>query len=66
MHPLAIFTLSLLTIAPLSTVAPLEAVNTADQPDGVRAKTRQWRHDMTGRETRYSFPARSFTVLRFD
>lgn len=55
---------------PVATVeelaAPLDAVNTATQPDRVRPQTRQWRHGLPEQETRYSFPARSFTVLRFE
>lgn len=55
---------------PIATVeelaAPLDAVNTAAQPDRVRPRKREWRHKLAGRETSYTFPARSFTVLRFE
>ncbi|HJT33451.1 MAG TPA: family 16 glycoside hydrolase [Pirellulales bacterium] len=54
---------------PIATVeelaAPLDAVNTAAQPDHVKPRKREWRHELAGQEAGYTFPARSFTVLRF-
>lgn len=46
--------------------APLDARNTADQPDRVRPSTRQWPHQLAEEKARYTFPARSFTVLVFE
>jgi hypothetical protein len=56
--------------APLATIeelsAPLAAVNTADDPERVQPRTRRWRHHLTDGAARYVFPARSFSVLRFE
>ncbi len=43
----------------------LEAVNTADAPDRVVPHETTWRHKLAGGKARYTFPARSFTILRF-
>jgi alpha-L-arabinofuranosidase len=41
---------------------PLDAVNTADQPEAIVPQQRDWPHT----NGRYAFPPHSFTVLRFD
>jgi alpha-L-arabinofuranosidase len=41
---------------------PLDAVNTADQPEAIVPQQRDWPHA----NGRYAFPPHSFTVLRFE
>ena len=45
---------------------PLEAVDTAQQPDAIVARPSEWRHSLVSGGTSYTFPAHSFTVIRFD
>jgi alpha-L-arabinofuranosidase-like protein len=45
--------------------APLDATNTAAQPDRVKPRDMEWKHDATG-NGRYMFPAHSFTVLKVE
>jgi hypothetical protein len=44
----------------------LEAVNTAERPSAVVPVQRDWRHAMEKGATHYTFPAHSFTVIRFE
>jgi hypothetical protein len=46
--------------------APYDAVNTADAPDRVRPKTSEWTHGLPGGPRGYTFPPRSYTILRFE
>ena len=46
--------------------AALEAVNTASEPTIVHPTLKEWQHDIGGGSPRYTFPAMSFTVMRFD
>jgi len=46
--------------------APLNAVNTADAPQRVVSKSRQWRHELRDSQASYSFPPDSFSILRFE
>jgi hypothetical protein len=43
-----------------------DSVNTAKEPRRIVPVTRRWRHNLGGESSRYSFPARSFTVLKFE
>ena len=45
---------------------PLDASNTADVPDRIRPTRSDWRHRMEGGRASYTFPPRSFTVLRLE
>lgn len=45
--------------------APLNAVNTADAPETVRPTSKTWQHALTTGNAQYTFPAMSFTVIRF-
>jgi hypothetical protein len=45
---------------------PLDAVNTAADPRKVVPTEREWRHDLKDGATNYTFPPRSFTILRFE
>lgn len=58
---------------PLATVeelaGPLEAVNTADEPERITPRRAEWRHDIKsggGGGATYVFPPHSFTVIRLD
>ncbi len=46
--------------------AALDAVNTASAPTAVRPTLKEWRHGFAAAPPHYTFPAMSFTVLRFD
>jgi Domain of Unknown Function (DUF1080)/Alpha-L-arabinofuranosidase C-terminal domain len=45
---------------------PLEAANTAREPDRITPRRSDWKHEMQGGKATYSFPPRSITFLRFD
>jgi hypothetical protein len=45
---------------------PLNARNTAEQPNAIVPRQRQWRYSPEKGETRYAFPGNSVTVLRFE
>jgi len=45
---------------------PLGAANSAAQPDRIRPTRSEWRHAMERGRASYTFPPRSFTVLRFE
>ena len=45
---------------------PLDAVNTADRPETVVPKRTEWVHKIKEGRTSYTFPPRSFTVLRLE
>ncbi|MGA2619876.1 MAG: alpha-L-arabinofuranosidase C-terminal domain-containing protein [Thermoguttaceae bacterium] len=46
--------------------APLEAVNTAGEPNAVRPQQGPWKHGIKRGSTNYAFPPHSFTVLRLE
>lgn len=46
--------------------APLDARNTADEPNRVVSQQRHWPHGLTQGETSYTFPPYSVNVLRFE
>jgi alpha-L-arabinofuranosidase len=46
--------------------ADLDAVNTASAPLKVQPAVKEWPHELAGGAVRYTFPAMSFTVLRFE
>ncbi len=46
--------------------APLEAVNTAAQPDRIKPARSNWTHHLTDGTAEYSFPPRSITMLRLE
>jgi alpha-L-arabinofuranosidase len=46
--------------------APLDAANSAAQPQSVAPKQSEWRHDLSEGSARYTFSPFSFTVLRFE
>lgn len=45
---------------------PLNAVNTAQDPDHIKPSTKQWPPEFKHGRTTYQFPPHSFTVIRFD
>jgi alpha-L-arabinofuranosidase len=45
---------------------PLDAVNTVTEPRKVVPAEREWRHRLTDGAAEYTFPAHSFTILRFE
>lgn len=47
-------------------VGELDAVNTAATPGRVCPTTKEWPHGIAAGSPRYTFPAMSFTILRFD
>ena len=55
---------------PLATVeeltGPLNAVNTAEEPDRIKPRQSEWRHGMKDGSATYAFPPHSFTVIRFE
>ena len=54
-------------LAQVTTLAgPLAAVNTADQPDAVRPRPSEWKHEIKDGRTSYTFSPYSFSVLRFE
>jgi alpha-L-arabinofuranosidase len=56
--------------SPIATVeelaGPLDAVNTAKEPRQIAPVTGRWRHELGEAPSRYSFPARSFSVVTFE
>ena len=46
--------------------APLEAVNSAVQPQRVIPARTEWRHNLPGAAANYAFRPFSFTVMRFE
>jgi hypothetical protein len=44
----------------------MDAVNSAAEPRRIVPRTRQWRHELGGDASTYTFPAGSFTVLTFE
>ncbi|HWB13862.1 MAG TPA: alpha-L-arabinofuranosidase C-terminal domain-containing protein [Pirellulales bacterium] len=46
--------------------ADLDAVNTASAPTKVQPTVKEWPHELARNAARYTFPAMSFTVLRFE
>jgi alpha-L-arabinofuranosidase len=46
-------------------VGELDAVNTAAEPGKICSSTKQWPHGIGAGSPRYTFPAMSFTILRF-
>jgi hypothetical protein len=54
-------------LAQVETLAgPLDARNTADEPDRIVPKASEWPHDWTDGGARYSFEPRSFTILMLE
>jgi hypothetical protein len=45
---------------------PLDATNTAQAPNQITLHQTEWRHQFADGNVRYTFPARSFVVVRFD
>jgi hypothetical protein len=45
---------------------PLEAVNTADQPERISPRRFEWKHELAGGKTTYTFPPRSITIIRLE
>jgi alpha-L-arabinofuranosidase len=45
---------------------PPEAVNTAEQPERFTPVSTRWRHELDAGRASYTFPAHSFTVMRFE
>jgi alpha-L-arabinofuranosidase len=45
---------------------PMEAVNTAENPKTITPKQIEWKHKFKDGATSYSFPPRSFSVMRFE
>ena len=46
--------------------APLDARNTATEPARVKPSVTSWQHGLKAGQATYQFPARSFTVMRFE
>ncbi len=46
--------------------APLDARNTATEPERVKPSVTGWHHGLKAGQATYEFPARSFTVMRFE
>ena len=46
--------------------AKLDAVNTASTPKNAQPVVKEWQHDLARGARSYTFPAMSFTVLRFE
>ncbi len=44
----------------------LNDANTAVDPEHITPRSTEWRHELANGRTRYTFPARSFTILRFE
>ncbi len=44
---------------------PLDAVNSAKQPNVIVPKQRQWKHEMKEGKASYTFPSHSFTIIRW-
>jgi len=45
---------------------PLEAVNTAAEPDRIKPRRSDWKHEMIGGKAAYSFPPHSITIIRIE
>jgi len=45
---------------------PLDATNSADNPERIRPRKAEWRHEIKDERARYAFPPYSFTVLRWE
>jgi alpha-L-arabinofuranosidase len=45
---------------------PLEAVNTAADPERIKPRSFDWRHALRDGAATYRFPPYSFTVIRFE
>jgi hypothetical protein len=45
---------------------PLDARNSASQPDSIVPQQQDWPHNLTNGETRYTFPPYSLTVMRWE
>src|SRR5262249_20368214 len=45
---------------------PLDAVNTAEQPERITPKQFDWRHGMKDGAAQIMIPPHSFTILRFE
>lgn len=45
---------------------PLDARNTAAEPEAIIPRRRGWNHDLSDGQTTYAFPPYSVTVLRFE
>jgi hypothetical protein len=45
---------------------PMEAVNTAENPNAITPRQSEWSHKLKDGSTSYTFPPRSFTVVRFE
>ncbi len=45
---------------------PLDAVNSAAEPRMIVPQSREWKHEVAGGRTHYTFPPRSVTVLRLE
>ena len=55
-----------LSVAEVETLAgPLDARNTADQPEIIKPSSIEWRHGLINGITTYTFSANSFTVIKF-
>jgi len=48
----------------LTLAAPLDARNTASQPDAIKPTAAEWKHGLEGGETTLTLPAHSFSVIR--
>jgi hypothetical protein len=55
-----------LSVAKVETLAgPLDARNTADQPEIIKPSSTEWKHGLKDGVTTYTFLANSFTVIKF-
>ena len=54
-------------VARVATLAgALDARNTADDPENIKTIFSDWQHGLKEGQATYSFPANSFTVLKFN
>jgi hypothetical protein len=49
-----------------SLTAAFDAANTAENPDQMQPRRSEWRHELKTGKSKYTFPPRSFVVLRFE
>jgi alpha-L-arabinofuranosidase len=49
----------------LTLEGPLNALNTANTPESIKPVISEWTHGLENGETKITFPAHSFTVVRF-
>lgn len=63
---LAGFTPSRPTASVEELAGPLDAVNTAEAPGRIRPRRIEWQHELAKGMARYTFPPRSFTILRLE